>query len=62
MVKLYDSGVYLLNGKTLVQEKDAEPSLNKEKAKMGTISPLTKEEKDIIRAGSLINYNRMLKK
>ena len=29
---------------------------------MGTIAPLTKEEKDIIRAGSLINYNRMLKK
>ena len=26
------------------------------------IAPLTKEEKDIIRAGSLINYNRMLKK
>lgn len=33
MVKLYDSGVYLLNGKTLVREKDAEPSLNKEEAK-----------------------------
>ena len=26
------------------------------------IAPLTKEEKDIIRACSLINYNRMLKK
>lgn len=38
MVKLYDSGVYLLNGKTLVQEKDAEPSLNKEEAKKGTIA------------------------
>ena len=62
MVKLYDSGVYLLNGKTLVREKDAEPSLNKEEAKMDTIALLTKEEKDIIRAGSLINYNRMLKK
>lgn len=34
MVKLYDSGVYLLNGKTLVREKDAELSLNKEEAKM----------------------------
>lgn len=33
MVKLYDSGVYLLNGKTLVREKDAELSLNKEEAK-----------------------------
>ena len=38
MVKLYDSGVYLLNGKTLVQEKDAEPSFNKEEAKKGTIA------------------------
>ena len=38
MVKLYDSGVYLLNGKTLVREKDAEPSLNKEEAKKGTIA------------------------
>ena len=62
MVKLYDSGVYLMNGRTLVQEKDADPSFDKEEAKMGTIAPLTKEEKDIIRAGSLINYNRMLKK
>ena len=38
MVKLYDSGVYLLNGKTLVREKDAELSLNKEEAKKGTIA------------------------
>ena len=38
MVELYDSGVYLLNGKTLVQEKDAEPTLNKEEAKKGTIA------------------------
>ena len=38
MVKLYDSGVYLLNGKTLEREKDAELSLNKEEAKKGTIA------------------------
>ena len=38
MVKLYNSGVYLLNGNTLVPEKDADPSLSKEEAKKGTIS------------------------
>ncbi len=38
MVKLYDSGVYLLNGNTLVPEKDADSSLNKEEARKGTIS------------------------
>lgn len=67
MVKLYDSGVYLMNGKTLVQEKDAERSFNMEAAyllngKSTGTGEFAKEEKDIIRAGSLINYNRMLKK
>ena len=37
MVKLYDSGVYLLNGKTLVPEKEA-MGLDKEAARKGTIS------------------------
>ena len=37
MVKLYDSGVYLLNGKTLVPEKEA-VGLDKEAARKGTIS------------------------
>lgn len=39
MVKLYDSGVYLLDGKTLVPEKEAgrSPELNKEK-RTGTIT------------------------
>ena len=37
MVKLYDSGVYLLHGKTLVPEKDA-AGLDKETARQGTIS------------------------
>lgn len=38
MVKLYDSGVYLMSGKTLVREADAQPGLNKKEAKKGTIS------------------------
>lgn len=38
MVKLYDTGVYLLDGKTLVPDKEAEPRLKKEQAKKGTIS------------------------
>ena len=38
MVKLYDSGVYLLNGSTLVPEKDADPKLDKAEAKKGTIA------------------------
>ena len=37
MVKLYDSGVYLLKGKTLVPEKEA-VGLDKEAARKGTIS------------------------
>ena len=37
MVKLYDSGVYLLNGKTLVPEKEA-VGLDREAARKGTIS------------------------
>ena len=37
MVKLYDSGVYLLGGKTLVPEKEA-MGLDKEAARKGTIS------------------------
>lgn len=40
MVTLYDSGVYLLNGKTLVSEKDAagQVKVSKEEAKKGTIA------------------------
>ena len=38
MVKLYDTGVYLLNGKTLVPDKEADPRLSKEQARKGTIS------------------------
>ncbi len=42
MVKLYDNGVFLVDGKKIVEEKDAlgQPSLfgDKEKAKKGTIS------------------------
>ena len=38
MVKLYDSGVYLLGGTQLVPEKDAAPDLNKDVAKKGTIA------------------------
>ena len=40
MVTLYDSGVYLLNGSTLVPEKNAPAvvSVSKEEAKKGTIS------------------------
>lgn len=38
MVKLYESGVYLLNGKTIVPEGEACPELNKERARQGTIS------------------------
>ncbi len=40
MVTLYDSGVYLLNGTTLVPEKDAPASLtlSREEAKKGTIA------------------------
>ena len=37
MVKLYDSGVFLLNGKTLVPEREA-VGLEKEAARKGTIS------------------------
>jgi aconitate hydratase len=37
MVKLYDSGVYLLHGKTLLPEKEA-VGLDKETARKGTIS------------------------
>ena len=37
MVKLYDSGVYLLGGKTLVPENEA-VGLDKETARKGTIS------------------------
>ena len=37
MVKLYDSGVYLLNGKTLVPESEA-VGLDREAARKGTIS------------------------
>ena len=40
MVTLYDSGVYLLNGKTLVPEKEAQGQVNvtKEDAKKSTIA------------------------
>lgn len=38
MVKLYDSGVYLRNGKEIIAEKDAAPHLQKEEAKKGTIA------------------------
>ena len=40
MVTLYDSGVYLLNGKTLVPEKEAQGQVKvtKEDAKKGTIA------------------------
>ena len=38
MVKLYDSGVYLLNGNQIVPEKEAAPGLNKDEAKKGTIA------------------------
>ncbi len=38
MVKLYDEGVYLLNGTEIVTESEAQPSLNKSEAKKGTIA------------------------
>ena len=38
MVRLYDSGVYLLNGKSIVADAEADPSLNKEEAKKGTMA------------------------
>ena len=38
MVKLYDSGVYLLNGTKLVPETEAPAGMNKADAKKGTIS------------------------
>ena len=38
MVKLYDSGVYLQNGTTLVPAKEADPAWNPEEAKKGTIA------------------------
>ena len=40
MVTLYDSGVYLLNGKTLVPEKEApgQVKVTREDAKKGTIA------------------------
>ena len=38
MVKLYDSGVYLLKGKTLVPEGQAPQTFQKEEAKKGTIA------------------------
>ena len=44
MVKLYDGGVYLLNGETIIEENDKEqlnakcPEVTKEEAKKGTIA------------------------
>ncbi len=38
MVKLYDEGVYLLNGTEIVTESEAQSSLNKSEAKKGTIA------------------------
>lgn len=104
MVKLYDSGVYLVGGKQLIPENEAQDlTVSKADARKGTqgrrlpggtggnpeqspcrvgwgheryprlrhrrsvkeltlsIAPLTNEEKEIIRYGSLINYSRMLK-
>ncbi len=38
MVKLYNEGVYLLNGTEIVPESEAQPALNKDEAKKGTIA------------------------
>ncbi len=38
MVKLYDEGVFLVNGTEIVPESKAEPSMKKEQAKCGTIA------------------------
>lgn len=38
MVKLYESGVYLLNGQNIVEEKDMNLEYSKEEAKKGTIA------------------------
>ena len=38
MVKLYDSGVFLLNGKTIVSEAEADPALNRNEARKGTMA------------------------
>ncbi len=38
MVKLYNEGVYLLNGTEIVPESEAQPSANKAEAKKGTIA------------------------
>lgn len=38
MVKLYNEGVYLINGTKIVTESEARPVWNKEEAKKGTIA------------------------
>ena len=38
MVKLYDEGVFLVNGNNIVPESEATPDMNKDEAKKGTIA------------------------
>ena len=38
MVKLYDEGVFLVNGNNIVPESEAAPDMNKDEAKKGTIA------------------------
>ena len=38
MVKLYDEGVFLVNGTQIVPESEAAPDMNKDEAKKGTIA------------------------
>ena len=38
MVKLYEEGVFLVKGETIIPASEAEPSMKKEEAKKGTIA------------------------
>lgn len=61
MVKLHEGGVYLVNGETLVPESEAakvEQMTGKAEEIHLYVQPMTENERKIVKAGSLINFNR----